>query len=207
MKNKEIISGVVGASFFAVGYLALSVTLLPSLALGAGAYLASELVLTGKKKEEIITGELSLKDKIKNARLENKHIKEMKDEINNIEVKQHLEDIYKTTNKILNTIEKNNLSNRTTNKFLDYYLPVCVNIIDRYDEIENQELTSKDSKKFMNNSINMIDETKKAFQKVLDSLYQNDIENNEAEMKVFNQMLISDGYNEDELEVDGDKNE
>ena len=96
MKNKEIISGVVGASFFAVGYLALSVTLLPSLALGAGAYLASELVLTGKKKEEIITGELSLKDKIKNARLENKHIKEMKDEINNIEVKQHLEDIYKT---------------------------------------------------------------------------------------------------------------
>ncbi len=207
MKNKEIISGVVGASFFAVGYLALSVTLLPSLALGAGAYLASELVLTGKKKEEIITGELSLKDKIKNARLENKHIKEMKDEINNIEVKQHLEDIYKTTNKILNTIEKNNLSNRTTNKFLDYYLPVCVNIIDRYDEIENQELTSKDSKKFMKNSINMIDETKKAFQKVLDSLYQNDIENNEAEMKVFNQMLISDGYNEDELEVDGDKNE
>ena len=207
MKNKEIISGVVGASFFAVGYLALSVTLLPSLALGAGAYLASELVLTGKKKEEIITGELSLKDKIKNARLENKHIKEMKDEINNIEVKQHLEDIYKTTNKILNTIEKNNLSNRTTNKFLDYYLPVCVNIIDRYDEIENQELTSKDSKKFMKNSINMIDETKKAFLKVLDSLYQNDIENNEAEMKVFNQMLISDGYNEDELEVDGDKNE
>ena len=59
----------------------------------------------------------------------------------------------------------------------------------------------------MKNSINMIDETKKAFLKVLDSLYQNDIENNEAEMKVFNQMLISDGYNEDELEVDGDKNE
>ncbi|MBR1385268.1 MAG: 5-bromo-4-chloroindolyl phosphate hydrolysis family protein [Bacilli bacterium] len=207
MKNKEIISGVVGASFFAAGYLALSVALLPSLALGAGAYLASELVLTGKKKEEIITGELSLKDKIKNARLENKHIKEMKEEIDSIEVKQHLEDIYKTTNKILNTIEKNNLSNRTTNKFLDYYLPVCVNIIDRYDEIENQELTSKDSKKFMKNSISMIDETKKAFQKVLDSLYQNDIENNEAEMKVFNQMLKADGYNDDELEVDGDKDE
>ena len=208
MKNKEIISGVVGASFFAVGYLALSVTLLPSLALGAGAYLASELVLTGKKKEEIITGELSLKDKIKNARLENKHIKEMKDEINNIEVKQHLEDIYKTTNKILNTIEKNNLSNRTTNKFLDYYLPVCVNIIDRYDEIENQELTSKDSKQFLSNSAKMVAETSLAFRKILNSLYQNDIENNEAEMKVYNQMLKTDGYNSDDLKVkDGDSYE
>ena len=155
MKNKEVISGVVGASFFALGYLALSVSVVPSLLIGAGAYVASELVLNGNKKEEIL-GEISLKDRIKSAREMNKHIKDMKDEIDSIEVKKQLEEINKTTNKIINTIEKNDISNKTTYKFFDYYLPVCVSIVDRYDEIENQELTSEDSKKFMNNSIKMI---------------------------------------------------
>ena len=37
MKGKEVISGVVGAAFFAVGYLGLSVALLPAVAMGAGA--------------------------------------------------------------------------------------------------------------------------------------------------------------------------
>ena len=207
MKNKEIISGLVGASFFAVGYLGLSVAAIPSLLIGAGAYVASELVLGGKKQEEL-TGELSFSQKIANARKMNKHIKEMKDEIDSIEVKKELEDIFKTTSKIINTIEKNNVSNKTTYKFFDYYLPVCVNIVDRYDEIENQELTSKDSKKFMENSVKMINETSIAFKKILNSLYQNDIENNEAEMKVYNQMLKSDGYNQDEINVeDGDFDE
>ena len=50
MKNKEIVSGVVGASFFALGYLGMSVAFLPALAIGAGAYVASELVLNGKEK-------------------------------------------------------------------------------------------------------------------------------------------------------------
>ena len=100
------------------------------------------------------------------------------------------------------------MNNKTTNKFLDYYLPVCVNIIDRYDEIENQGLTSKDSKKFMSSSANMVKETSLAFKKILNNLYQNDIYNNEAEMKVYNQMLKSDGYNSDELMVkDGEEDE
>ena len=132
----------------------------------------------------------------------------MENEIDSLEVSKHLRKINKTASKILNRIEKNKLNNKTSNKFLDYYLPVCVKIIDRYDEIENQELTSKDSKKYMDSSIKMIKETSIAFDKILDSLYENDIYNNEAEMKVYNQMLKSDGYNSNELEVkDGEEDE
>ena len=207
MKNKEIISGVVGASFFAIGYIGLSVALAPALALGAGAYVASELVLNGKKKEEVKIKELSFTEKISNARKSAKHIKEMKDQINDVEVEDYLEEICKTSTKIIDAVEKNELSNKTTNKFFEYYLPICVNIIDRYDEIENQELTSKDSKKFMKNSKAMVMETSKAFKKILNNIYQDGIENNEAEMKVYNQMLKSDGYNDEEIEVDGDESE
>ncbi|MBR4672350.1 MAG: 5-bromo-4-chloroindolyl phosphate hydrolysis family protein [Bacilli bacterium] len=208
MKGKEIVSGVVGASFFALGYLGLSVALVPSLVIGAGAYVASELVMKGPESGVDKIEDMSLKKRIEIARKSNKHISEMENEIDSLEVSRHLKKINKTTSKILNTIEKNKLNNKTSNKFLDYYLPVCVKIIDRYDEIENQELTSKDSKKYMDSSIKMIKETSLAFDKILDSLYQNDIYNNEAEMKVYNQMLKSDGYNSSELEVkDGDTDE
>ena len=207
MKNKEIISGVVGASFFAIGYLGLSIAALPALAVGTTAYVASELLLSGKK-EEINSININLSQRIAKARKDIKHINEMIKEIDDKEIKKYLDDISSSSTKIINTIEKNKIDNKTSNKFLDYYLPVCVNILDRYDEIENQNLTSKDSKKFMKDSNELIKETSLAFKKILNSLYQNDIENNEAEMKVYNQMLKSDGYNAKELEVkDGEEDE
>ena len=171
MKNKEIISGVVGASFFAVGYLGLSVAALPSLLIGAGAYVASELVLSDKKKEDDSSNkELSFDSKIDIAKKSNKHIYDMINEIDDSDVKDYLKNINKTTNKIIATIQKENINKKTADKFLDYYLPVCVNIIDRYDEIENQDLTSKDSKEFMKNSKKIVKETSLAFEKILNSL-------------------------------------
>ena len=208
MKNKEVISSVIGASFFAVGYLGLSVALLPAALMGAGAYVASELVINGAKKEIKKQEENNFKSKIEEAKKKNRHINEMVLEIDSDEVRDYMKDINKTTARIINTIEKNNIDNKTSNKFLDYYLSVCVNIIDRYDEIENQELTSKDSKKFMDSSIKMIKETSYAFKKILDNLYEKDIYNNEAEMKVYNQMLKADGYDSKELNVEeGDNDE
>ena len=68
MKNKEIVSGVVGASFFAIGYLGLSVAIVPSLVLGAGAYIASELLINDSKKKINEVFEDSLTKKIENAR-------------------------------------------------------------------------------------------------------------------------------------------
>jgi 5-bromo-4-chloroindolyl phosphate hydrolysis protein len=207
MKNKEIISGVVGASFFAIGYIGLSIAALPALAVGTTAYVASSLILSGNK-EKIENIHNTLEKRIAKARKDIKHINEMIKEVDDKEVKKYLDDISVSSTKIINTIEKNKIDNKTSNKFLDYYLPVCVNILDRYDEIENQELTSKDSIKFMEDSNELIKETSLAFKKILNSLYQNDIENNEAEMKVYNQMLKSDGYNANELEVkDGAKDE
>ena len=51
MKNKNIISSFVGAGFFAIGYLGLSLALPPALALGAVSFVASELIVTGADKK------------------------------------------------------------------------------------------------------------------------------------------------------------
>ena len=74
MKNKDIISGVVGAGFFAVGYLGLSLAVVPALAIGAASFVASELVISSNKKiEEKI--EPTFKERINDAKKENSYFK------------------------------------------------------------------------------------------------------------------------------------
>ncbi len=207
MKNKDIISGIVGAGFFAIGYAGLMIPLVPALAIGAASYVASELIISNTKKDEE-EKELTLQEKIALSRKSVKHIREMVVNIDDEDTKKDLDEIVKTTTRILDTVEKNNLHNRTVNKFVDYYLPVCVKIVDRYDDIENQKLTSNDSKKFMADSKTIIKDTNKAFKKILNSLYQSDILNADAEMKVYNSILKADGYEDEIMELkEGDKNE
>ena len=206
MKNKNIISSVVGASFFAVGYLGLSIAIAPALALGAVAFGASELVISGSKKlEEKVN--ISFKDRIVEAKKQVNYLKDMINKIDDDAMSKDLDDIARTSSKIINRIEESHLENKTANKFMDYYLPVCVKIVSRYDEIENQSLTSRDSKKFMQDGAKILKATNKAFRKILNSLYQSDIIDADAEMKVFNGMLTADGFDEELLDEESDTNE
>jgi len=203
--NKNVISGVVGAGFFGAAYLALAVPLAPALVVGGAAFLASELVINSNKKiQEKIP--LTFKEEIIIARKEIKYLKEMVNKIDDEDVSKDLEEITKSSDKIINRIEENELKNKTARKFLDYYLPVCVKIVGRYDEIENQSLTSKDSKEFMKNTGKILKATNKAFKRILNSLYQDDIVDADAEMKVFNTMLTADGFDETFIE-DGEIDE
>ncbi len=203
--NKNIISSVVGAGFFGAAYLALALPIAPALVVGGAAFLASELVINSNKKiQEKIP--LSFKEEILIARKEIKYLKEMVDKIDDKDVSQDLEDITKSSDKIVNRIEENELKNKTARKFIDYYLPVCVKIVGRYDEIEDQSLTSKDSKEFMKNSGKILKATNKAFKRMLNSLYQDDIVDADAEMKVLNTMLTADGFDETLIE-DGEVDE
>ena len=46
MKNKEVISGIVGGTFFAATFLAVGIPIIPALAVGAAAFMGSELVMS-----------------------------------------------------------------------------------------------------------------------------------------------------------------
>ena len=109
--------------------------------------------------------------------------------------------------KIISVVEKNPKKEKKLNNFFDYYLPVLINIVNKYNEIEDQRLVSKDGKDFMNKADKMIDETNKAFKILLSSLYQNDIMDVDAEMKVYEMMLKADALNEDSIMKGSDSNE
>ena len=207
MKNSEIISAVVGGTFFAVPYLALGVAVVPSLAIGAAAFAAGELVFRTNVVQSLKETNLSLYETLEKAKKENKHILDSITKIENEELKKTLNEINTTVDKIIKTIEKEPDKEKKVKNFFDYYLPVTVKLVDRYDEIENQKINSNDSKKFYENTKNTIEEINDVFKKFLNNLYQSDMIDTDVEIKVLNSMLKADGLDKDELKVKEGKHE
>ena len=208
MKNKDTISAIVGGVFFAIPYLGMSVALLPSLVIGGVAFGAGELVMSGiKGKETLKTTNLSLYKKIEKAKKQNKEIYKFISKVENKNTKYNLTTINVNVDKILSVVEKEPNKERRLKNFFDYYLPVLIKIIDKYDEIEDQKLVSKEGRQFLEKADKMIDETNKAFELILSSLYQKDIMDADAEMKVYEMMLKADGIVEEDLLKGSDKDE
>ena len=193
MKNPEIISAVIGGAFFAVPYLGLSIGILPSLAIGAAAFGAGELVFRTKEKKNLMENK-NMYEILTEAKEKNKQILNMAPKIEDSEIKQNIKEINDSISKIINTIEKKPDKYDKMNNFFNYYLPITLNILNKYDEIENQSLNSTDSAKFMKQTKDMLEKINVAFKGQLSNLYQSDIVDTEAEMKVFESMLRADGY-------------
>ena len=208
MKNKEVVSALVGASFFAVPCLGLSIAIAPALVIGAAAFGASELVLSSfKSKESLKDADRTLYQRVQDARKQNKEILNLIPKVESGDTRKNLNEIHSTVDKILTTIENSpNKANRLNN-FFDYYLPVLIKIVNRYDEVENQKLVSKEGKDFMNKADKMIEGTNKAFESILSSLYQKDIMDADADMKVYDMMLKADGITGDNLIMKGSDND
>lgn len=208
MKNKEVVSAIVGSAFFAVPYLGMSIALAPALAIGCVAFGASELVLSGVKgKETLKNTNRDLYTKLNMAKKQNKEIVSLIPKVESLDTRKNLSTIHDTVNKIIATIETSPKKAKRIDNFFDYYLPVLIKIVNRYDEVENQRLISKEGKEFMIKADKMIADTKKAFEQILASLYQNDIMDADAEMKVYNLMLKADGIAGDEIMKGSDNDE
>lgn len=199
MKGNATISAVIGGAFFAIPYLALSVPVLPSLAIGTAAFCAGELLFSKTDNESTRKKKVTLTRTLQKAKTQNNNIKNRINKIDDEEIRKHLKSITTSVSKIISTIESSPEKFKNVNNFFDYYLPMTEKIIERYDEIEDQNLSSADSKKFIKKTNEMLEDISKAFNKMLNNLYQADIIDIDAEMKVFNSMLKADGFSDNEL--------
>ena len=207
MKHSEVVSAILGGTFFAVPYLALAVPVIPSLAIGTAAFVAGELVL---KKDVIVNlkeSNYSLYQTLERAKKQNKHILDMISMINDESIRKNLNEINDTVDKIIKTIEKDPGREKKVKNFFDYYLPVTVKLVDRFDEIENQNISSSESKKFYKSTSKTIGEINNVFKKFLNNLYESDMLDTNVEIKVLNSMLKADGLDNDVLKVEEDENE
>lgn len=200
-ENGELLGGIMSAAlggiFFAVPYLALDVSILFSLGIGVIAFGAGNLVFSGKKSNETkITSSNNLYDILNKAKNENAKIFAMINKVENKDLQKNIRNLHETASKIIDTISKNPDKLSKATSFFDYYLPVTLKILMKYDDIENQELDNEETLEFMKKTEDMIAKIEKSFKVQLSNLYQSDIIDTDAEIKVFEKMLNADGFND-----------
>lgn len=182
--------------------------IVPSLIIGVAAFGAGELLLSDSKKEKTLKDtDINLYELLKNAKNQNDEILKMIPKIEDSEIKKDLNEIYDTVEKILYTVSTKPSKKKKLNNFFDYYLPVTLKILNKYDEIENQRLSSRDGELFMSRAKNMIQEMKEAFKKQLANLYQSDLVDADAELKVLDSMLKADGFDTSDFNVNKNEGE
>lgn len=194
-----IISAALGAAFFAIPYVALSIPLLPSLGIGVAAFGAGNLLFAKDKNQIIGTFDINnknLSEILPLAKKQNSQISSMVKKIDSPELREQITEISETAEKIIVAVEKDHSKYDKAKNFFSYYLPVTLKIITEYDNIENQRLNDKDVKKFMKSAEEMIAKINKSFKIQLANLYQTNIIDTDAEMKVFDSMLNMDGFND-----------
>lgn len=194
MKKGYIVSAILGAGFVA-GPLFMGMQLPVALGMGVAAYVAGNLIFSEKETVQTVSSE-NLYDLLNSAKKTNAEICSMIGKIEDKELQDDIREIYRIANKIIDTISKNPTKQKKANNFFQYYLPVTLKILKKYDEIENQRLESAEGKEFMKNTKNMIGTIKKSFNEQLSNLYQADMIDTDADMKVFKTMLKTDGYSE-----------
>ena len=197
MKKNYIYSAILGGAFFAVPYVALGIELLPSLAISAAAYGAGTLIFKDRNKLDLSIDKSNLYDILKEAKEETLQISNISKQIEDKEVVENIEQICDISNKIIDTLSKNPNKLGQARNFLNYYLPVTIKILTRYDEIENQRLNTTESKEFMESVKEMTEKIKNAFNEQLNNMYQTEMIDTDAEIKVFESMLKSDGFLDD----------
>lgn len=196
-----LISAIVGGAFFAVPYIGLGLSVLPSLGIAAVAFGAGNLMLAESTKPKPIMevggkeDNRSFLEKIAVAKRQNAEIYALMHRVEKKELIDNIRDLHSVVARIITTIEKAPEKAAKANTFFIYYLPVTVKILSKYDLIENQDLDSPESIRMMETTEQMVVKIKNAFEDQLAKLYQTDIVDTDAEMKVFESMLNAESFN------------
>ena len=152
-----IISALLGGVFFAVPYLALNVSLLPSVVIAGVAFTAGNLLFSeDKNKLQTVDDNKNLYEILNEAKKQNSQIYSMINKLEDKELISDVKEIHETVSKIIDTVSKNPKKLDKIQNFFSYYLPVTLKILIKYDDIENQRLISKDSKEFMDSTEAML---------------------------------------------------
>lgn len=192
-----VLSAILGGAFFTVPYLFLEIPILYSLGMAVAAFGAGNLLFSEPKEVQNEEPKKNIHDILKLAKEQNAQIYAVMNKVEDDKLVDDLKEVHETVAKIIDTVAKNPKKLSKAQTFFDYYLPVTLKIMVKYDDIENQELISGESKNFMDSTENMIAKISKSFKMQLSNLYESDIIDTDAEMKVFDAMLNSDGFSSD----------
>ncbi|MBR3294067.1 MAG: 5-bromo-4-chloroindolyl phosphate hydrolysis family protein [Oscillospiraceae bacterium] len=109
------------------------------------------------------------------------------------EVKKKINEIMRITDKITQDAIADPGDIPQIKKFMNYYLPTTIKLLNAYDRMSAQGIEGENLTKSMNNINEMLDAAIVAYKKRLDSLFANQALDIETDIQVMNTMLAREG--------------
>lgn len=113
--------------------------------------------------------------------------------IKDTEVRVKINEIMRITDKITQDAIEDPSDIPQIKKFMNYYLPTTIKLLNAYDRMSAQGIEGENLDKSMKSINEMLDSAIEAYKKRLDSLFENQALDIETDIKVMNTMLAREG--------------
>ena len=114
------------------------------------------------------------------------------------EVRERINELMRISDKIIQDAVDDPSDVPEIRKFLDYYLPTTIKLLNAYDRMSGQGIEGENLTKSMNSIEEMLDTAVDAFKKQLDSLFEDQALDIETDISVMNRMLEREGLTGDD---------
>ena len=120
-------------------------------------------------------------------------IRRLNDEIPDERISAQIDLIERLTAQIFDCVRKNPKKLSQIRQFLNYYLPTTIKLMEQYVALQNQSLKTENITEGMQKIEDLLDKVIIAFQRQLDALFEADVVDITADIRVMEQMMASEG--------------
>ena len=120
-------------------------------------------------------------------------IRRLNDEIPDERISAQIDLIERLTAQIFDCVRKNPKKLSQIRQFLNYYLPTTIKLMEQYVTLQNQSLKTENITEGMQKIEDLLDKVIVAFQRQLDALFESDVVDITADIRVMEQMMASEG--------------
>jgi hypothetical protein len=113
--------------------------------------------------------------------------------IKNPEIRKKINELMRISDKIIQDAIQDSTDVPEIRKFLNYYLPTTIKLLNAYDRMSDIGIDGENLSKSMTSIEGMLDTAIDAFKKQLDSLFANQALDIETDISVMNRMLAREG--------------
>ena len=126
-------------------------------------------------------------------------LSEYKSATKSAELKARIERLEKLLASIDHAVEGDPRRVEELNKFTDYYAPTTMKLIHRYIQFESSSVITDSIRSTMSDILHSLDTVTAAYEKLLDTLYKDDLLELKAEMNVMQTVMKQDGLFDQDL--------
>ena len=120
-------------------------------------------------------------------------IRRLNDEIPDERISAQIDLIERLPAQLFDCVRKNPKKLSQIRQFLNYYLPTTIKLMEQYVTLQNQSLKTENITEGMQKIEDLLDKVIIAFQRQLDALFEADVVDITADIRVMEQMMASEG--------------